>query len=178
MNAQYFINKFEAIPEEKWCVGDFLNEEGQSCANGHCGMRNGWEYLNEETQALQKVFSVLEVRMLCGGEVVEDESMDDLGDFWYSRKAARINNGHIVGYQQDTPKQRILAALRDIQALEGTEGAIKLTKQILEDGNRNNSDNEMQLQSRLSGSDIRKGDESTQRKHKRSSLLHRVLSFL
>ncbi len=42
MNADYFIKKFEAIPEEEWCEGDFILYVGpdrpmQRCAAGHCG---------------------------------------------------------------------------------------------------------------------------------------------
>ena len=37
-DLDYFIAKFEAIPDEKWCRGSLLNQEGQSCALGHCGV--------------------------------------------------------------------------------------------------------------------------------------------
>lgn len=36
-NIDYFIAKFEAIPEEKWTVNTFSGEEGKRCALGHCG---------------------------------------------------------------------------------------------------------------------------------------------
>ena len=181
MDAQYFIDKFEAIPEEKWCVRYWINAEGQSCANGHCGVRrtivdnSPWTHIPEEAKYLYRIFKNLEVTPIPSAMRYGD--LSESGDE-YCVKAALINNGDSVEYQQGTPKQRILAALRDIQALEETEGAIELSKQIIENGNRNNSDNEVQLQSRFSGSAVRTTDEGTQRKHKRSSLLHRVFSFL
>lgn len=35
-DAKYFLNKFEAIPEERWTTGSYNNGHGQSCALGHC----------------------------------------------------------------------------------------------------------------------------------------------
>jgi hypothetical protein len=43
-NLDYFIRKFEAIPEDQWCTGDFVkvvNGKEQRCAFGHCGYRYG-----------------------------------------------------------------------------------------------------------------------------------------
>lgn len=37
MNAQYFIEKFSAIPEEQWCVLQLTDEQGRHCVYGHCG---------------------------------------------------------------------------------------------------------------------------------------------
>ena len=34
---EYFIKKFEAIPEKKWTVGTFEDDKGCKCAYGHCG---------------------------------------------------------------------------------------------------------------------------------------------
>lgn len=34
----YFIRKFEAIPDNRWCTGAFYNKDTNSyCALGHCG---------------------------------------------------------------------------------------------------------------------------------------------
>ena len=34
--VDYFLEKFDAIPEEKWTTRAFSNDEGQRCAEGHC----------------------------------------------------------------------------------------------------------------------------------------------
>ena len=39
-NAQHFIDKFTAIPEEKWCIKMFTDEHGRHCAAGHCDKKN------------------------------------------------------------------------------------------------------------------------------------------
>lgn len=33
-NVEYFIAKFEAIPEDKWCVNTQEDEKGRRCAAG------------------------------------------------------------------------------------------------------------------------------------------------
>lgn len=37
-DVDYFIAKFTAIPDEKWCRYHLL-DQGRSCALGHCGER-------------------------------------------------------------------------------------------------------------------------------------------
>lgn len=94
-DVQYFIDKFEAIPEEKWCTG-VSGGKGVTCAFGHCAydvatgtIQSDWI---DRQGALIKALSPL-------GQLVQ-----------------RINDGKDLRYQQPTPKQRILAALRDVQA--------------------------------------------------------------
>ena len=36
-DADYLFNFLEAIPDRKWCVGEWQNEKGQRCAGGLCG---------------------------------------------------------------------------------------------------------------------------------------------
>lgn len=36
MNIDYFINKFEAIPEDKWCCHKLTGEGDTHCVLGHC----------------------------------------------------------------------------------------------------------------------------------------------
>jgi len=39
-DVDYFIQKFEAIPEEKWTAGMYYNSETEACCVlGHCGDR-------------------------------------------------------------------------------------------------------------------------------------------
>lgn len=54
-DVDYFINKFMAIPEDRWCQGEFENDLGQCCTLGHCGM-NGSEF-TEEGWALSELVS-------------------------------------------------------------------------------------------------------------------------
>jgi len=156
MDVQYFINKFEAIPEEKWCIDFFEDENDRHCVNGHCGV-NAYAMRivgiifsidiesTEESEALYKVLLPLNVTLMRNispgkyGRIVNDRQ--------YSTTGAIINNGDCLEYQQDTPKQRILAALRDIQSLEQEEKAIQQTKQILEEnGSRRSKNHEVCLQ--------------------------------
>lgn len=129
MDAQYFINKFEAIPEEKWCIGEFAGKDGAKCANGHCGVTQlDHFYFTRESRALQRVFANTIVHY-SSGRIAEDHFYPD--GQRYSNIAAAINNSNTIEYQQDTPKQRILAALRDIQAVEQADNAVEAVKEIL-----------------------------------------------
>jgi hypothetical protein len=88
--VDYFIQKFEAIPDELWCVGEFVDVGGRCCAAGHCGARlNGGNSNKPEYMAIQKA----------------------LGFHIYD-----INDGKLSTYPQPTPRARILAALRDVKA--------------------------------------------------------------
>lgn len=84
-DVDYFIKKFEAIPDEKWCINEIDNGRGQRCALGHT-----WGLFGEtkETEALCNVMN------------------------W---RVSFINNGESHDYKQSTPRARILAALNDIK---------------------------------------------------------------
>jgi hypothetical protein len=88
--VDYFIQKFEAIPEEMWTTRGFVDGESK-CALGHCGQTCATEPFTAEAGSLTDLF------------------MNQIGS------VARVNDGHISRYYQPTPKARILAALRDIQ---------------------------------------------------------------
>jgi len=79
-DVDYFIKKFEAIPDEDWTTGQFENDIGQRCALGHCTF-------------------------------IESASLKDI----LLDEVAEINDGTDGQYQQETPKSRILAALKDIK---------------------------------------------------------------
>lgn len=92
-DVDYFIAKFEAIPEEFWCVEYYTHRDNLAvhCALGHC---------NEHHQALfDEVFY---------GKS-EANSLRGLID------APNINDGKDPMYTQSTPKARILAALKDVK---------------------------------------------------------------
>lgn len=113
-NVDYFINKFEAIPEEKWCTGDFnlidINGNITYCANGLCGVYfNKQEYIVYKTgEALALAEILSQLKITC------DHTYKDP----IYATTAIINDGHTAEYQQPTPKQRILAALYDIKRIE------------------------------------------------------------
>lgn len=114
--VDYFIAKFEAIPEEKIIERLLLDRKGNACVNGWCGadIFFGYYYSTPESLGLCEVFKGLSLT-----EIPSDFSpyrLDHDDSLGYSSRAAMINNGHAKEYQQPTPKQRILAALRDIKA--------------------------------------------------------------
>lgn len=94
-NIDYFINKFEAIPEHKWTTAVYIEDDSYGgincCAFGHCGMRNLDDSFNEESAALADLAKSI------GAPIVD------------------INDGKMYAYPQPHPKARILAALYDIQ---------------------------------------------------------------
>jgi hypothetical protein len=118
-DVDYFIRKFDSIPEHLWTTGTVGNSDGPRCANGHC-MGDDHDAFTEETAGLYKVFLPLKVHFLGtwqgGRELVEYTTGPFKGR--YSYKADRINNGLVEEYQQATPKERILAALRDIKKMQ------------------------------------------------------------
>lgn len=88
-DVNYFIKKFEAIPEESIGQGTIFNK----CAYWHCD--NDCCYLGDVAQAFTVLFS-LSIKI----------------------NPSAINDGYISDYQQPTPKQRILAALYDIKKMQ------------------------------------------------------------
>ncbi len=93
--VDYFIEKFSAIPETKWCINRRENDLGQRCAHGHC-----YSGSVGENGSVEKALSKLS---------------KELG---YKVGLAPINNGDDERYQQPTPKQRIMAALYDIKKMQ------------------------------------------------------------
>lgn len=84
---------FDAIPEEKWCVDKYQNQEGQMCAVGHLTGPDGDVYTRSHP-----IRSKLSIKA----------ELKHYGRY----DAARINNGSgetaVLG---DTPKERILNAI-------------------------------------------------------------------
>ncbi len=91
-SVDYFIKKFRVIPARKWNAGQFLTPDKTSCALGHCGSTEQYGH-TDEAIALINLFYFSSLKN--GGP-------------------AAINDGHDPAYQQPHPKQRILAALEDI----------------------------------------------------------------
>jgi hypothetical protein len=106
--VDYFIKKFEAIPEEDW------NDNATACAYTHCG-QYGHGYKNE-CPALSELFKKIHYKSKC------QQHRDAIGENYHgwSYMVVSINDGltsNDTPYQQPTPKQRILAALYDIKKL-------------------------------------------------------------
>lgn len=100
-NVDYFIKKFEAIPEIEWCTRGF-GVNGNHCAYGHCGMTDSLEFKKvPEAYALGNLLF----------DVVD------------------INDDRHPNYQQPTPKQRILAALYDIKGNSAVNEAVAIVSQ-------------------------------------------------
>lgn len=106
--VDHFIEKFESIPEEEWCVQELANDIGQHCALGHCGCSPGDDYMSREALHLKTLFGSSALR--------------------YPLSVADVNDGYNSNYPQPSPKQRILAALRDIKtkmaAIEKQRGGV------------------------------------------------------
>lgn len=85
MTVDEYIKFFEAIPEDKWCTGNFHKGE-KSCALGH--LRNAG--LDDDF-----LHDILRSVMPFGANVVV------------------INDGLSNSFRQHTPKKRILAALEE-----------------------------------------------------------------
>lgn len=88
-DVNYFISKFEAIPEEKWTTGRYIDENGRCCAYGHCGVMPN--LMTEEAKALENLFAKI------------------------LQSPDHVNDNKAIHYTQETPKARILAALYDIK---------------------------------------------------------------
>ena len=86
----YFIEKFEKIPDNMWAT-DWYEDGERKCALGWCGAteKDGIPSYTEESMALANIFGV--------GMI------------------SKINDGYEPFLNQETPKSRILAALKSKQ---------------------------------------------------------------
>jgi len=118
-DVNYFIKKFEAIPEDLWLVGSLMNDKGQRCAQGHCGIQtNSFTskiYIgNPEADSLIEMFGRLDITIREGQK---PKKASEYGKK-YNFNVTYVNDGDCDQYQQPTPKQRILAALYDIKKMQ------------------------------------------------------------
>jgi hypothetical protein len=95
-NVNYFISKFEAIPEESWTILTLCDDQGRRCALGHCGVTKDPvtqdEIYTQESEALVDIFAV--------------------STNYPNSSVALINDGLCwMAPGEETPKKRILAAL-------------------------------------------------------------------
>lgn len=91
-----YIAFYESIPEEKWTTGDFVDGFGRCDALGHLGFRGCYA----------------------------DDSTEHHAEFFvkYHIPLPMVTDGVVEPYnQQPTPKQRVLAYLRDLKAKESAK---------------------------------------------------------
>jgi hypothetical protein len=85
---------FNAIPEEKWCVDKYQNQEGQMCAVGHLTGPDG--DIHTRNHPIRSKLSI----------------KSELNPYCRYYDAARINNGSgEMADLGDTPRERILNAI-------------------------------------------------------------------
>jgi hypothetical protein len=106
--VEYFIKKFEAIPENEWCEHSFsrynnANMTVEHCVLGHCGIKTT-KQSNIEAQNLLMLTENKDLRFF--------EITDKLPII------AQINDGIYSNFTQSTPKQRVLAFLYNLKAKE------------------------------------------------------------
>lgn len=89
--ANYFLKKFNAIPEEKWTTGSYSRSTGgKKCALGHC--RETVDRSTMESRALRALF----YRALVVGIITTNDTK--------------------MYFTEPTPKQRVMSALTLIAA--------------------------------------------------------------
>lgn len=104
-DVDYFIKNFEAIPEDKWFIGNFNSpDNSKSCALGHCGIRG------EKVNSLLSLFTANNLNVA----IVNDGSISPFV-FFDKEGLCKAKNSKKY-FHLPTPKQRILAALYDIKA--------------------------------------------------------------
>lgn len=103
--VDYFIKKFEAVPDNKWITNNYETDTG-CCALGHCGARADTDSASEAV-ALKKLFSPFGKYAV---QYINDRQI------FFDKKYAKQE---IIKYfDYPTPKQRILAALHDIKKMQ------------------------------------------------------------
>lgn len=98
--VDHFIEKFKAIPADKWTWQEFTGNNESHCALGHCGVTGQTESLYEEISSFPEAKALY--------TLVEDHGMDIMA----------VNDGEESGYQQLTPKERVMQCLADIKLVD------------------------------------------------------------
>lgn len=115
--VDFFINKFSAIPEERWTTRKYISIIGsveKRCAQGLCIQHGRFDDLPFKEVATNTVYEEWKSLIELFGGVATIYRFDN-------HIVAGINNGEDYRYQQPTPKQRIMAALYDLKKLEQPE---------------------------------------------------------
>lgn len=95
-NAQFFIDFYTPIPDERWGTRDFYNRETQCyCAFGFLGARIGGQ--TEEVIALEHLLIAYR----------------ELSSPYYPNRLTTANDKQTRDFPQTTPKARVLAYLEE-----------------------------------------------------------------
>lgn len=121
--VDYFINKFEAIPEDKWLTNSQGEIEAQGelphCAIGWCKNENGlYGNSRADKNTSKYAFTAFSAEASALEELFHQHGIKSRWDVRNGWNIADVNNGDHPRYKQPTPKQRILAALQDIKAMQ------------------------------------------------------------
>lgn len=87
---EYFIAKFERIPDAKWTTGAFKTPSGACCALGHCGVSDFTEFTGEGNELDTLFRGAFGRGVVLFNDASYDKNAQDLGD---------------------TPKERVINAL-------------------------------------------------------------------
>ena len=120
--VDYFINKFEAIPEDRWCVNEFKSGD-KCCAQGFCMSLDAINVVRE---------SPLNIIEISRGYPEWNSLITIFGVCYNNIVIASINNGNDPRYPQPTPKQRVLAALHDLKRKEQPKVKQPVRMEVLE----------------------------------------------
>ena len=92
----YYIDKFNNIPEDKWGTGVYNDDNGHCCAFGHCGAYAGREE-TDEARSLSTIFR----------ELKKDNDPD----------LTHINDGDRGAEKYgETPKERVVNYLKSLKS--------------------------------------------------------------
>lgn len=115
-NTEFFIDRFKAIPREKWTCGDFKNHDGprmMACALGHCGAND--DNTDDADNPGTPMASAL-TQLFTSTLKVYPHQVNDFEDG--HNIPVRERNGQFYVNRGKHPRTRILNALRDIKKLE------------------------------------------------------------
>lgn len=115
-DVNHFINKFEAIPESKWTVGQLFKPDGSACAYGHCG-----GYDTEEACSLRILTLGVSKRIL--GHSLSIAHIND-GCLWFGKDQRIIDSG-------STPKERVINFLKQVKQLQEQDRAVEEVNNII-----------------------------------------------
>lgn len=134
--VDYFIKKFEAIPEGKWCSFQQDNGRGQNCALGHCNRGVEYDALVNFCYSTPFKGTFIPSKSWAAqfGIVITPHYANP--NRWTPQEAwiADVNNGSYAEYQQPTPKERVLACLYDIKAkqeAENTDESVNFVQELV-----------------------------------------------
>lgn len=122
-DVDYFIQKFEAIPEHSIITCNIGSRWGK-CANGHCGVGVDYKGTNESA-ALEALLSQLSLHWTMNSKSLSAGMPIKCRPARYSYTAEVINDALTQEYGQPTPKQRILASLRDVKKLQEKQEPVR-----------------------------------------------------